>query len=99
MMNVQHSNQLSRASEHHYVLDEGASSNTFREAEDLQTKVAEEITRMRGNELVRGMLENFDNAYLQSHLVREPDNSLPLTVEPPVALSKITSKLTAIERL
>ncbi|MFY4730906.1 hypothetical protein, partial [Nitrospira sp. BLG_2] len=36
---------------------------------------------------------------LQDHILREPDDSQPLTVEPPLTLSEIFSKLTAVERL
>lgn len=99
MTKINHSNELSRASAHIYPFLGVPPSSTSREAEDFQKKVAEEIAKMRGNELARDLLQDFDDAHLESHMVREPDDSQPLTVEPPVTLSKITSKLTAVERL
>ena len=54
---------------------------------------------MRGNERARDMLQDFDDANLEHELSSEPDDSQPLTVEPPLTLSKIIPKLTAVERL
>ncbi|MBL8073928.1 MAG: hypothetical protein JNL29_06145 [Nitrospira sp.] len=74
-------------------------SNRSREAEDFQKQVAEEIAKMRGNERARDMLQDFDDANLEHELSSEPDDSQPLTVEPPLTLSKIIPKLTVVERL
>lgn len=71
----------------------------FREAEDFQKKVSAEIVKMRGNERARDMLQDFDDANREHETISEPDDSQPLTVEPPLALSKIIPKLTAVERL
>ncbi|MGZ8385418.1 MAG: hypothetical protein ACXWWI_05580 [Nitrospira sp.] len=74
-------------------------SNTSRQAEDFQKKVAEEIAQMLRNELTVDAPKDFGDVDLQDGLIRELDDSQPITVEPPLTLSKIFSKLTALERL
>ena len=81
-------NELSLTSERNPSFQ---ASNTAWQAEDFQKKVTEEIAQMRRNEL--------DGVDLQDHIITEPDDSQPLTVEPPLTLSKIFPKLTPVEQL
>jgi hypothetical protein len=98
MTKVKHSNRLLRTNVRKYPF--GVSpSDTSRRAEDFQKNVAEDIAQMRRNELVVDAPNHFDNVDLQDHMTRDPDDSQLLTVEPPLTLSKICSKLTAVERL
>lgn len=99
MAKANYPNGLSRTSEHNYSFFGVSPSNTSRQAEDFQKKVAEEIAQMLGNELAVDAPKDFDDVDLQDHILREPDDSQPLTVEPPLTLSEIFSKLTAVERL
>ena len=96
MSKMNHSNGVSRPS--------GQTSPflgvcAFLEAEDFQKKVSAEIVKMRGNERARDMLQDFDDVNREHETISEPDDSQPLTVEPPLTLSKIIPKLTAVERL
>ncbi len=96
MNKVNHSDTVSRTSVH----TSGVSlSNTSLQAEDFQRKVTEEIAQMRRNEFAADVPKDFDGVYFQDHIISEPDDSQPLTVEPPLTLSKIYSQLTAVERL
>lgn len=54
---------------------------------------------MRRNDLAVDVPKDFDNVDLHDHTITEPDDSQLLTVEPPLTLSTICSKLTAVERL
>ncbi len=96
MAKANHSNQLSRIN---YPFLGVSLSNTPREGEDFRKKVAAEIAEMLRNELAVDVPYDFDDVDLQDPTIREPDDSQPLTVEPPLTLSKICSKLTAVERL
>lgn len=78
---------------------ERSSSGRSNGGEDFQKQVATEIAKIRRNEFARDRLEDFDEVDLHDETIREPDDSQLLTVEPPVTLSKITSQLTAVERL
>jgi hypothetical protein len=99
MSKMNHSNGVSRSSGQTYPFLGVPPSSIFREAEDFHKKVASEIAKMRGNERARDMLQDFDDANREHETISEPDDSQPLTVEPPLALSKIIPKLTAVERL
>lgn len=96
MNKANHSNRLSRIK---YPFLGVSHSNTPREGEDFRKKVAEAIAEMLRNELAVDVPYDFDDVDLQDSIIREPDDSQPLTVEPPLTLSKICSKLTAVERL
>lgn len=74
-------------------------SDTSRQADDFEKRVAEEIEIMLGNELAVDVPMVGDEVDFADHIIMEPDDSQPLRVEPPLTLSKIFSKLTAIERL
>ena len=99
MATMNNSKQVLRPSLHTYTFLGVSSSSTSREAQDFQKKVSAEIAKMRGNERARDMLQDFDDANLEHEMSSEPDDSQPLTVEPPLTLSKIIPKLTAVERL
>jgi hypothetical protein len=99
MTKMNQSTELSRVSVHIHPFLGVPPSSTTREAEDFQKQVAEEIAKMRGNERAQDMLQDFDDGDLEHETISEPDDSQPLTVEPPLTLSKIIPKLTAIERL
>jgi hypothetical protein len=99
MANVNHTNGLSRASEHDHSFLGVSPSNTYRQAADFQEKVAEEIAQILGNELAVNGSKDFDDVDLPDHIFTEPDDSQSLTVEPPLTLSKIFSKLTTVEGL
>lgn len=99
MTKVNYPNGVSRTSEHKYSPFGASTSNSYRQAEDLQKEVAEEIAPMRRNELAVNGSKDFDDVELPDHRLTEPDDSQPLIVEPPLTLSKIFSKLTALERL
>jgi hypothetical protein len=99
MTEVKHSNRLSRTNVRKYPFVGVSPSNTSRQADDFQKKVAEEIAQMRRNELMVDAPKDFDEVNFHDHIIPEPDDSQPLTVEPPLTLSKICSKLTAVERL
>lgn len=77
---------------------EASPSNASRQA-DFQKKIAEGIAQMLPNELALDAPKDSDDVNLREGVVGEPDDSQPLTVEPPLTLSKIFSKLTAVERL
>ena len=99
MATMNNSKWVLRPSLHTYTCLGVSPSSTSREAEDCQKKVSAEIAKMRGNERARDMLQDFDDANLEHETISEPDDSQPLTVEPPLTLSKIIPKLTAVERL
>ncbi len=99
MATMNNSKGVLRPSLHTYTFLGVSSSSTSREAQDFQKKVSAEIAKMRGNERARDMLQDFDDANLEHERISEPDDSQPLTVEPPLTLSKIIPKLTAVERL
>lgn len=99
MATMNNSKGVLRPSLHTYTFLGVSPSSTSREAEDFQEKVSAEIAKMRGNERARDMLQDFDDANLEHETISEPDDSQPLTVEPPLTLSKIIPKLTAVERL
>lgn len=96
MAKVNYSDRLSRTSVHQYPFRGVSPSNTSRQTEDFQKKVAEEVAQMGRNELAVGVSKDFDDVDLQDHMIRD---SQPLTIELPLTLSKIYSKLTAVERL
>jgi hypothetical protein len=98
MARINYPNGLSRTSEHNSFF-EASTPNTSRQTEDFQKKVAEEIAQMRRHELAVDGPKDFDDVDLQDHILTEPDDFQPLTIEPPLTLSKIFSKLTALERL
>lgn len=77
---------------------EASPSNASRQA-DFQKKIAEVIAQMLPKELALDAPKDSDDVNLREGVVGEPDDSQPLTVEPPLTLSKIFSKLTAVERL
>ena len=54
---------------------------------------------MRRNEFELDVSKDVDDMDLQDHMITEPDDFQPLTVEQPLTLSKIFSKLTALEQL
>jgi hypothetical protein len=99
MENVNYPNGVLRTSEHQYSFLGVSPSNTPRQAEDFQMKVAEEIPQMRCNEFEPDVSKDFDEMDLQDHMITEPDDFQPLTVKPPLTLLKIFSKLTTLERL
>ncbi|MBX3332067.1 MAG: hypothetical protein KF722_16805 [Nitrospira sp.] len=99
MAKVNYSDGLSRTNVLKYPFRGVSPSNTSRQTEDFQKKVAEEVAQMGRNELAVDVSKDFDGVDLQDHIIREPDDSQLLTVEPPLTLSKIYSKLTAVERL
>lgn len=99
MSKMNHSDGISRPSVQTYPFLAVPPSSASREAEDFQKKVSAEIAKMRGNERVRDLLQDCDDADLEHETISEPDDSQPLTVEPPLTLSKIIPKLTAVERL
>ncbi|MDC8450012.1 MAG: hypothetical protein LV473_16875 [Nitrospira sp.] len=99
MTKTNQSNGFSRTSIHKYPFLRVPPSNTSCEAKDFQEKVAEEVVEMCRNELAVDVPQDFDDVDFHDHIIREPDDSQLLTVEPPLTLSKICSKLTAIERL
>lgn len=74
-------------------------SNTSFQAEDFQMKIAEEIAHVHGNELTMDVPKDVDDMDFHDQICSAPDDSQLLTVEPPLTLSKICSKLTALERL
>lgn len=98
MTKVNYSNMLPTSLDKYPFL-EVSPSNTSRQAEDFQKKVAEEIVQMLRNELTVDAPKDFGDVDLQDGLIRELDDSQPITIEPPLTLSKIFSKLTALERL
>jgi hypothetical protein len=73
-------------------------SNTSRQS-DFQKKIAEAIAQMLRNELALDAPKDSDDMDRQDGFIGDPDDSQPLTVEPPLTLSKIFSRLTAVERL
>lgn len=99
MTEMNDSKGFSGASVQKYPFLKVPPSDTSREAEDFQNKVAEEIAKMRSNELAVDRSQDCDDVDHHDHRIREADNSQLLTVEPPLTLSKICSKLTAIEQL
>lgn len=100
MTEMNYSNGFSGANVQRHPFFERPPSETSREAEGLQEEVAQEIAKMCCKELaVDEPQKNCDDVDLQDHMLREPDDSQPLRVEPPMTLSKICSRLTAVERL
>ena len=99
MSKMNHSNGVSCSSGQTYPFLGVPPSSTFHGAEDFHKTVAAEIAKMRGNELVRDLLQDFDAVDPEHETTSEPNDSQPLTVEPPLTLSKIIPKLTAVERL
>ncbi len=99
MAKMNYYNGVSGLSVPKYDVFERPSSGRANRGEDFQKQVAAEIAKMRRNELARDRLQDFDEVDLHDETIREPDDPQPLTVEPPVTLSKITSQLTAVERL
>lgn len=99
MTKVTQSNGQLRVGVSKYPVLGASSSNRSWEAEDFQQKVAEQIAEMYCNEPAEGGLQNSDEMDLQDDPIEAPDDSQPLSVEPPLTLSKICSKLTAVERL
>lgn len=78
---------------------EVSQSNTSRQTEDFKKRVTEEIVKMLHNDLAVPAPKDSDDVDFIDHLNNESDDSQMLTVEPPLTLAKIFSKLTAIERL
>ncbi len=99
MIKVKQSNGFSRTSAPKYPRIGVSSANISYRSEDFQKKVAEEIAHMRRNDLPVDESKDFDDVHFHDHIILEPDDSQPLTVEPPLTLSKICSQLTAVERL
>ncbi|MGC4097408.1 MAG: hypothetical protein QM706_09860 [Nitrospira sp.] len=100
MTHMNHSNRLLRTT----IIDnsrflEISPPNASRQAEDFKSKVTEQIAEMLCNELPLDAPKDFDGMDLHGHISSEPDDSQLLRVEPPLTLSKIFSKLTAVERL
>lgn len=54
---------------------------------------------MHRNELAVDEQQDCDDMDLHDHRIREADDAQLLTVEPPLTLSKISSKLTTVEQL
>lgn len=96
---MNHSNRLSSTTIHKYPFLQGSPCNTSCRAEDFQRNVTEKIAEMLRNELKLDASNEFDDVDLQDQISSEPDDSQPLRVEPPLTLSTIFSKLTAVERL
>lgn len=99
MAKVNRPNRPSRTSIHEYPFLAGALSDGSREAEDFQKEVAEKIAEMCRNEFAVDGSQDVDKVDLCYHRLREPDDSQPLTVEPPLSLPKICAELTAVEQL
>lgn len=99
MTNANYPNAVSHTSEHDHSFLGVSPSNMSRQAGDFQKKVADEIAQMLGNEFAVDAPQDFGDVGLQNHILREPADSQPLSVEPPLTLSKIFSKLTAVEQL
>lgn len=95
---------LCSAKTRRYAMDKqpslkGSQSHPSRQTEDFQKRVTEEIVKMLHNELAVPASKDSDDVDFLNHLDDELDDSQLLTVEPPLTLSKIFSKLTALERL
>ncbi|MFO0700898.1 MAG: hypothetical protein U0236_16875 [Nitrospira sp.] len=99
MIEKNYSNGFSGSSVKKYPFFEGPPSETSREAKGLQEDVTQEIAKICCEELVVDQPQNCDDVDPQDHMIRELDDSQPLRVEPPLTLSKICSKLTAVEQL
>ena len=74
-------------------------SNTPCQKDDFQRRVTEEIVKMVHHELAMAAPNDSDDVDFLNHISNEEDDSQLLSVEPPLTLSKIFSKLTPIERL
>lgn len=96
MAKANSSNGFSRTSIQHYSF---LAANRSSQAEDFQRKMTEEVAHMRRNDHAVDEPNYFGDVDLHDHTIREPDDSQLLTIEPPLTLSKICSKLTAVERL
>lgn len=99
MAKANHSDWFSGRNVQQYSFLAAPPSNTPHQAEDFQMKVAEEVAHMRRNDLAVDVPRDFGGVDFHDHTITEPDDSQLLTIDPPLTLSKICSKLTAVERL
>ena|SRR5689334_9678287 len=74
-------------------------SSPSRQTKDFKKRVTEEIVKLLQHELAVAAPKDSDDVDFLDHIKNESDDSQLLTVEPPLTLSKIFSKLTALEQL
>ncbi len=99
MTKVNQSDGLLRTRVQTHPFLEGSPAKRSREGEGFQQKVAQEVAKMRCHELAVDAPPDCDDVDCHDHRIRGFDESYPLTVEPPLTLSKICSNLTAVEQL